>query len=223
MRRQSDTRLWLLLGISTALHLVVLGTAWRHTAPELVFTPQPPSLSVSLEAIEVAAEAPRQAKPSVTKRAATPSRSRAKSVAVRDTGPTETPALSQPEIDKAPATSPKQFKSVAREKTPASHAMPALNRARILTRLRRDFSQHFYYPVLARRRNLQGAVTLGFGINGQGTIYDIQVVKSSGYAILDMAARDAMQRLGHVNWIRKQLQGDSIHIELPVIYRLTES
>lgn len=223
MKRQSDKRLWFLLGLSVALHLAVLGTTWRRTPPELVFN-MPPSLSVSLEAIQVAAKTPRQESSPVTKRPfRKPSSTLAKSEAGRNPTPTDKPAQPRPHIARTPTKYPPQINPVAKETMPTTQPQPALDRARILARLHQDFSQHFYYPVLARRRNLQGAVTLGFGINGQGTIYDIQIIKSSGYAILDMAARDAMQQLGQVDWIRQQLHGNSIQIELPVIYRLTNS
>ncbi|HID48265.1 MAG TPA: hypothetical protein EYP40_01410, partial [Chromatiales bacterium] len=59
MSRQSDRRLGLLLGISAVLHLGLLGSPWQRAAPPLEFALQPPSLSVSLAAIEVAAVTPR--------------------------------------------------------------------------------------------------------------------------------------------------------------------
>lgn len=215
MSGQTDKRLGLLLGISVVLHLGLLGITWQRAVPPLEFALQPPSLSVSLEAIEVAAAAPRSAQAAATPPAPPPKPA---------TRPRPRPAP-RPETRQisraAPVANIPPAQSADEPAPELAEARPALNRARILTRLRRDFRQHFYYPALARRRNMEGAVTLGFGIDGEGTIHDIEIIRSSGYAILDLAARDAMQRLGQVEWIRPQLQGASIHIELPVIYRLT--
>jgi protein TonB len=97
-----------------------------------------------------------------------------------------------------------------------------MNRARILSQIRHDLSQYFYYPLHARRKGMQGTVLLGFGISGQGAIRDIRVVKSSGYAILDLAAQDAMQRLKKLSWYAASLHGKDMNLELPIIFRLTE-
>jgi TonB family protein len=101
-------------------------------------------------------------------------------------------------------------------------ASPAMNRARILRRIRHDLAQYFYYPPLARRQGMQGTVLLGFGISGQGAIHNIRIVKSSGFAILDLAAQDAMQRLKNLTWYAATIPGKDLDLELPIIFRLTE-
>ena len=98
----------------------------------------------------------------------------------------------------------------------------SMNRAHILSQIRHDLSQYFYYPPHARRKGMQGTVLLSFGISGQGTVHDIRVVKSSGYAILDLAAQDAMQRLDKLSWYAALMHGKNMDLELPVIFRLTE-
>ena len=97
-----------------------------------------------------------------------------------------------------------------------------MNRARILRQIRHDLTQYFYYPPHARRKGMQGTVLLSFGISGQGAVHDIRVVKSSGYAILDLAAQDAMQRLDKLSWYAALMHGKDMDLELPVIFRLTE-
>lgn len=95
--------------------------------------------------------------------------------------------------------------------------------SRVISRLQHDLKQYFYYPRLARQENIQGAVILGFAINLQGEIKNIHLVKSSGFAILDNAAEDALRQLDQLNWGQDYLHRDNRHIELPVIYKLTES
>lgn len=221
MNNRRNKRLWILLGLSLMCHIVVFGI-WQKSKPVLTFAVQPVSLSVSLETIEVAALAP--------PKEATHKPTRKLNKAEQQSQVIPAPAKQPVKIFKTrtpltDSTEPAKVspQPITNTRVDTAEQKPDMNRARILSRLHRDFSQFFYYPPLARRRNIQGAVTLGFGINGQGTIYDIQIVKSSGYALLDMAARDAMQRLDHVDWIRDQLNDDPIQLELPVIYRLTES
>ncbi|NOZ37338.1 MAG: energy transducer TonB [Gammaproteobacteria bacterium] len=98
-----------------------------------------------------------------------------------------------------------------------------INLSQVISRLQQDLKQYFYYPRLARRKNIQGAVILGFAINRLGEINNIRIVKSSGFAVLDIAAEDALRQLDQLHWEQGYLQRNNQHIELPVIYQLTES
>jgi len=95
-------------------------------------------------------------------------------------------------------------------------------RAKVIARLRNDLKQFFYYPNLAKRKQIQGTVRLGFGISQTGMIYDIRVVKTSGYAILDLAAEHSMQQLHKVNWTNGLFAKADIALELPITYKLVE-
>ncbi|WP_089718292.1 TonB family protein [Candidatus Entotheonella palauensis] len=53
------------------------------------------------------------------------------------------------------------------------------------------------YPVKARLRGWEGTVTLRFEMLSDGSIGTIEVAKSSGHAILDTAARDALKQWRH--------------------------
>lgn len=50
------------------------------------------------------------------------------------------------------------------------------------------------YPVVARRRQIEGRVTLDFSLGSQGELRACKVVKSSGNQELDRAALEAVQR-----------------------------
>lgn len=53
------------------------------------------------------------------------------------------------------------------------------------------------YPLQARQEGWEGTVTLRFEMLQDGTIGTIQVAKSSGYPILDTAARNALKQWRH--------------------------
>jgi len=50
------------------------------------------------------------------------------------------------------------------------------------------------YPKKARRMGWEGVVVLEFLVDAQGNVYDIKVVRSSGYAELDQAAINALKQ-----------------------------
>jgi len=207
-------RLLILLGVSLLLHGVLL-SHWPTAKPALQFNYQLQNLTLNLEPIEVLGQQAQSRKTTDTSKTSQPS-------------PVTRPVVDKPVITPAPAL-PKQAEqdtavaSNAQQQVTKENAQPlAMNRARILSQLRHDLMQYFYYPPLARRKGMQGTVLLGFGISGQGTVRNIRVVKSSGYAILDLAAQDAMQRLQRLSWYAASMHGKDIDLELPVIFRLTE-
>ena len=219
MRKQlqqlaSSRRLLILLGISLLLHGMLL-IHWPTSNPVLEFGYQRQNLSVNLEPIEVIGQQQQIQKKALSK---------------SNTTITTPPVLKKPttKAQTDPRRKNTQQTTVAdnnmdkeREVTPEVTA-PGINRAYIVSQIRQDLSQYFYYPPHARRKGIQGTVLLSFGISGQGAIHDIRIVKSSGYAILDLAAQDAMQRLERLNWYAALMHGKNMDLELPVIFRLTE-
>ncbi|NNF97734.1 MAG: energy transducer TonB [Halobacteria archaeon] len=216
-QQASSRRLLMLLGISLLLHGLLL-FHWPTSKPVLEFDYQLQNLAVNLEPIEVIGQQ---------------QQARKKAVDISKPQPAN---ITTPVLDK-PATAPRstphrqttQETSVAgktmqdqQQQTASMLTTPSMNRARILSQIRHDLSQYFYYPPLARRKGMQGTVLLSFGVSRQGAIRDIRVVKSSGYAILDLAAQDAMQRLDKLSWYAALMHGKDMDIELPVIFRLTK-
>jgi TonB family protein len=218
-QRVTSWRFQILLGVSLLLHGLLLHY-WSIPKPVLEFDYQLQNLTLNLEPIEVIGQQQQVQKNADNSKNAQPTN------------------IARPVLDK-PVTTPdsasqkqtSQATSVASNTTndqlpdaavKENEITPAMNRARVLSKIRHDLTQYFYYPPLARRKGLQGTVLLGFGISGQGAIHDIRVVKSSGYAILDLAAQDAMQRLEKLSWYAATLHGKDMDLELPVIFRLTE-
>ena len=75
------------------------------------------------------------------------------------------------------------------------------------------------YPRLARRRGLQGVVVLDVLVNTSGSVEDVRVERSTGYGVLDKAARKAVRNwqfnVGTVGGIPQQMW-----VKVPVRFRL---
>ena len=189
------------------------------------FMEEPQSLSVSLDSIYIAsskttAQKPKKAK--MLKKKAIPLKSQKTNENNNIDFSTKTKP--QPKTER-PAPTTELYHDTTIDKplnTQAFNNNPALNRAKLITKLRKDLKQYFYYPSIARRKNIQGTVLLGFGINQTGIIHDIHVIKSSGHIVLDLAAEDSIQKLHKVNWEKGMFAKSDINLELPIIYELME-
>lgn len=93
-------------------------------------------------------------------------------------------------------------------------------RNRVLTRIRKDLRQYFVYPLLAQRRGWQGRVVLAFSVEANGMIRNIHVASGSGYPILDTSAATALSRVHQLYPGNNPLLGESMQLQLPVIFEL---
>jgi protein TonB len=71
------------------------------------------------------------------------------------------------------------------------------------------------YPVMARRRGIEGTVYVGFRIGPNGDPTHIEILKSSGHNILDAATMDVVRKAAPYPYIESR-------IEVPIIYRLRD-
>lgn len=88
--------------------------------------------------------------------------------------------------------------------------------------IRLRLAGEFRYPVLARRRGWEGEVVLAFRVDADGRIGNVRVANSSGFGLLDSAARDALLRVAAVALADGRRPGTALDLTLPVIYRLSE-
>jgi protein TonB len=79
----------------------------------------------------------------------------------------------------------------------------------------RTVERHKVYPDRARRMNWEGRVALSFHVFEDGTIRDIKVARSSGFSVLDDAARDLLKQLR-----LSRRPAEKMRLELAVEYRL---
>ncbi len=93
----------------------------------------------------------------------------------------------------------------------------------VTTLLRAALAPYFHYPRLAQRRGWEGTVALGLHITPEGHLRDIRVIRGSGHAVLDQAARRALARVGHLPAGEIHLPSTGLDLVLPVEYRLIDS
>ncbi len=93
----------------------------------------------------------------------------------------------------------------------------------VRTTLTQDINRHFKYPRLARQRNWEGTVLLDLQIEIDGRISHITLAQSSGYALLDNNAIATLNRIGNISGSAQWLEGGNIELQVPVVYRLSDS
>lgn len=62
------------------------------------------------------------------------------------------------------------------------------------SRVRNHLERYKYYPASARQRGIEGEVELDFALNRQGLAQSLSIISGSGYAVLDDAALQTVQR-----------------------------
>jgi protein TonB len=131
----------------------------------------------------------------------------------------ENPAFSRAETAVTETSTAQESLRAASEADDDQEATRAYLRSRLLATL----ANHFYYPALARRNGWEGTVLLGLRVEADGQLDKIRLERSSGYAVLDNSALNSLKRIGQLAEARAWLQGHSVDMQLPVIYRLIEN
>jgi TonB family protein len=85
--------------------------------------------------------------------------------------------------------------------------------AGLLRSIRHQIEQAKIYPEVARREGIQGTVELRFRIAVDGSIEAVEILRSSGSAILDEASQQTIRRAAPYPLVRGW-------IRLPLSYRL---
>jgi protein TonB len=74
---------------------------------------------------------------------------------------------------------------------------------------------------MARRRNIQGVVTVVFTIGSGGQIMAARVGRSSGQDLLDEAAQNTIRRVGQFPRFPAELNRQQLTVEVPLAFRLS--
>ncbi|KYC29590.1 hypothetical protein ACY05_02350 [Sterolibacterium denitrificans] len=105
--------------------------------------------------------------------------------------------------------------SLASSSSPAS-AKPRASSASSAARqtAQRKLAAHIYYPEEAVARGLEGEVRLLLTLAPDGRLLDAVIAASSGHALLDQAALDAVRTMGGLP------DAGVVELILPVVFRL---
>lgn|GEM_PF-1716052 len=111
--------------------------------------------------------------------------------------------------------------------TAAPEAEPSASAAAseaIASRARREIEAllalRFHYPPLARKHGWQGRVQVRVTVSASGRIDAAQIVKSSGYRVLDRNAVKTLRRIGRLPGDAQWLQGHELSLDVPIRYQL---
>ncbi|MBN1647715.1 MAG: energy transducer TonB [Spirochaetales bacterium] len=83
---------------------------------------------------------------------------------------------------------------------------------RILSIVRAGIQDGMVYPLLARRKGMEGEVGLSFVLDEAGRIGQVKVLASSGYAVLDRAALKLMKSISPLDAFPEQKMSLSVTI-----------
>lgn len=120
--------------------------------------------------------------------------------------------------EQAAAASPAAATSSA---PPISHIALEQKAAVFQRTLLSHIARYRRYPEGARRERAQGVVRLLFSMKRDGTVIDVRVVSSSGYALLDTAAIETIRNAQPMPRIPAELP-EHLNITMPVAFDLPQ-
>ena len=88
-----------------------------------------------------------------------------------------------------------------------------------LAGFRQRLQKSLIYPLVARRRGLEGRVEIELVLEPSGRVRDVAVVLSSSYALLDDAAVEAVKSIPPEP-LPVQAKRQSLRVRLPVVFQL---
>ncbi len=198
-------RFWLWFGTSIALHGFIVLLFWQVSDTPVE---NDRTAFVRIELLPLSGERkqekPRQLKESIASKA-TATRKPVKSEAKRTLADSGRKTVSKADFPDPEGHDKTRKNPVQVSKTPSSavsmplhkdsfssNKTPDPERTHIL--VRNHLEAHKFYPASARRRGIEGEVEISFALNGQGNTDKIEILAGSGYALLDQAAMQTVER-----------------------------
>lgn len=78
-----------------------------------------------------------------------------------------------------------------------------------------------HYPEQAVRQGWSGTVEIGINVSADGTPQPAQMLRSSGYLLLDAAALDMLNQAARYAHVPPGLRGQAFSVRLPVEFNAT--
>jgi protein TonB len=106
---------------------------------------------------------------------------------------------------------------------PGGGGNPAAAQRHYLDLIRAQILAQRKYPYMARQRRQEGEVRLRFTLSSAGALSQgVQVVKPSGFNLLDEQARQCVLAAAPFPPFPLNLQRERLSVELPIIYKISE-
>lgn len=187
-----------------------------HASPTPQIEPQPVVQTVQ----QVVQREVRTVTP-VVQAASRPIRSEPQVIA-RTAQPIETPspaAMEQPATAAAQPAQPTSQPTSVQTMPVRSSPAPQRDYGWLAETLRARIEELKRYPPMARMNNWQGKVVLKFVVKDDGTVENLEVVQSSGHAVLDEAAMETIRRASPLP-LKHELGKPRVTFQFPISYTL---
>ncbi|MFW6080863.1 MAG: TonB family protein [Desulfosalsimonas sp.] len=141
--------------------------------------------------------------------------------ALETENPPENPEPQVVEQEIASWQGPEDFEEKAEEKVEQQQqAAGPDQKAAYLDSIRAAIERNKQYPPIARRRRLEGRVSVSFEISGKGEVFNVSIAGSSGFSVLDEAAVAAVRDAGSFGPPPEQAGSTPLKIQIPIAFEL---
>jgi protein TonB len=223
---KADRLLLALIGLSLAVHVAVLmhitglyhSKALTYVELTLRDVSKPPTRSIPRPRPRPKPP-PRQAlnEPKITKRAMPQLKPIRIEPVDKDLPDSLIEALSLPDAPSTPGLDIANWR--AGDLAEASADYESSNSYLEMVKLR--IERHKSYPETARNKHMEGEVTITFIITPEGKVGSVEVVKSSGHRVLDLAALRAVQDAAPFPKPPGRIFRGLLHVKISVVFELT--
>ena len=88
-----------------------------------------------------------------------------------------------------------------------------------LSHLRQKINDAWIYPEFAKKKKLEGKITLSFTLKSDGSLLDVIIISPSGQAVLDQASISAIDNAGPFNPLPEKLNLSKLNVISTFIYQ----
>lgn len=186
-----------------------------------MFQPPAPTPPPVTPVVEKVVEKPKPTPKKIVKKKKRPKKKKVvKKPPVKQQVAKPTPPPAKP-VAKTPPTAAPTPQVVAKAAAPAiDPGILATLEQRYKAMVRKKIEAKKFYPRRAKRMRKEGEVTVRFTVLRDGSISNLSIIESSGIAILDKAARQAIVKVGSFQPFPEKITRNHWEFSIPLTYNL---